>query len=346
MKPLKLCALASFCLFLVAQTGETIPLADLLSSKEMRVYQSKPSYKDRMDLFRKVLERYSKDISSSVRKRNIEETIQHLKEIRALTHYGEKQAQRVKKPKELSSKQVKKLEIRVRKLVQTLADLAIAVPFEYREEFEATEQRLESFRNQLLKQLFGTALTPQESSGKRVAAGWATQSFWPLATETRQRRSSGVSGDQFTQAEYEKIQLAQKLSNRVKVFLKIAESRLREISTRIRDHQEKEQDPKESNPLEFFTPAQMVHAYSKAIDGVMVNIDDRAKRKTESKKEIHKSLKQLNKRILKFIPQLEAFQEFALQTRDEELYREVQKAMKTSDIARKGSQLGLGAPVK
>ena len=316
-------------------------LSDLLSPGEMRSYQSRPAYKHRIDLFRKVLDRYSRMLTSQVKQEKWEESLEILRKIRSLAGYGAREGEGAHTRKELRSTAVKKLEIRLRKLMERLRDLKRAAPFQYGQEFDTTIERLELLRSRLLKQLFGQAL----SERMVLLARYPALAAFSLAPGVpRQRRGqSTITGDQFTDREYEKIQLAQELPKRVDAFLEIARHRMRELRRRL---EKKEWKDKKPNPLEFFTPAQLVHAYWRALEGVMVNIDEKARYHSAPEKEIRKTLKKLNSSVLDFMPQLEPIQQWAKRTGDEELIREVLQAEKTTEIARKGSQLGLGAPVK
>ena len=123
------------------------------------------------------------------------------------------------------------------------------------------------------------------------------------------------SRDRFTDEEYEKLQLQQELEKRVEVFLGIAEARLKEIQKRMKGGEREEEE--EENPLEFHTYWDMVHAYWRAIDGIMINIDEKAIYKTASEKDIRKSLEKLNKKIQEFIPQLEPIKQLAIERKDE-----------------------------
>ena len=129
----------------------------------------------------------------------------------------------------------------------------------------------------------------------------------------------------------------------MEVFLEIAEARLVEIERRMQK-QEWEQD--KPNPLEYYTYAQMMHAYWKALEGIMINIDEKAKYKLAEPKEIKKSLRALNKQIQQFVPRLEPVRQLSIDLKDEELYNEVRKGMRASETAQRGSQMGLGAPVE
>ena len=119
---------------------------------------------------------------------------------------------------------------------------------------------------------------------------------------------------------------------------------MKEIQKRMKGGEREEEE--EENPLEFHTYWDMVHAYWRAIDGIMINIDEKAIYKTASEKDIRKSLEKLNKKIQEFIPQLEPIKQLAIERKDEALYRELEKAQEISVVAQKGSLYGLGAPAE
>ena len=130
---------------------------------------------------------------------------------------------------------------------------------------------------------------------------------------------------------------------RVKVFLKIAEARLDEIERRMARIEWEKEDP---NPLEFYTYAQLARAYQRSLAGIMINIDEKARYKIASEKDIKKSLELLNSGIQTFLPRLEPVKKLAEDRQDEDLYLEWREAWKASRKALQGSQFGLGAPAK
>lgn len=347
----------------VARSEEPLALNEFLSANEYRDYQRKTRYKDRMDLFRKILERRSDELTMQIKTGNVEEGLKTLLEIRSVCAVARQQADHPDSPKDYRSKQSKKLEIELRKLVEALDDLKNSVSFEQRDQFEITADILEQLRDNLLAHYFGKAISSDASAlapprhpprgpnwwarGNALVAPLAARSIarrlLPASPAVQRRPRSTISGDQFTDAEYEKIQDAQELLKRVKLLLEIAASRLDEIERRSSG---REWDKKEPNPLEFFTYGQLMHAYARALETLMINIDEKAKFKTASEKDIRKSLEQVNEKVAQFQPRLAPIKRLAEDRRDEELYLELRAAKKESDIALKGSQLGLGAPVQ
>ena len=128
-------------------------IQDLLTDQEFQKYLKRPNYKDRIDLFRKTFELRTHSLRRSIRLAQWEKTVQVLQQFRGLCHYISEESKAVSQ-KDLRSKQVKQLEIRLRKLIVTLDDLKPAIPFEYYPEFESSAKILRKLRQTLLKQLF------------------------------------------------------------------------------------------------------------------------------------------------------------------------------------------------
>ncbi|MEE8349210.1 MAG: hypothetical protein V3R94_06555 [Acidobacteriota bacterium] len=346
MKLIALTLLFTANLFVLGQEGvEALQLQDLLTDKELRDYQRKPRYRDRINLFKGVFDRNSNLLKRYVKGNEPVAFGDLLLQIRALCRYVEQESSQVEESKDLRSKQVKQLEIRLRRFVETIKGMQSAAPWEYLDQFELTSQAVEKLRRILLTHLLGEGLggglmpVPFASGegGDRFSSwGLAISGTIPVSTvEPLQTK------DRFTDAEYTQIQLAQELKKRVEVFLGIAKSRLGEILRRM---DQLEWEEKDENPLEFYTYWDMVHAYRLAIDGVMINIDETVIYKKASEKDIEKSLKELNKAISQFIPQLEPIKQLAIELQDQALYKELLQAEETSIAAQKGSLYGLGAP--
>ncbi len=321
-----------------------LPLTDLLTERELRDYQRKPQYRDRIDLFREVFDRRVDLLHRYIQRDQLDETADLLQKISALSHHADDESSNAKKDKDLRSTEVKKLEIRLRKLIETISDLQTTVPFEYLEGFENTIRALEQLRKTLLAQLLGEAMVGNRTDRERSKGDLASLPFHPGGFSLAAPPARLQSRDRFTEEEYGKLQLHQELEKRVEVFLEIAEARLEEIQRRMKGGEW--EDEEEENPLEFYTYWDMVHAYRRAIDGILINIDEKAIYKTASEEDIRKSLEKLNKKIQEFIPRLEPIQQLAIDRKDEALYREWEEAQEISVIAQKGSLYGLGAPAQ
>lgn len=317
-----------------------LELDGLLSAGDYRNYQRKEKYHDRLKILRTNLESRQRAIPSAIRERQIPVIFRTLLEIRGLCRHAMDESRKETNPKELTHREVKKLEIQLRKMVEGLTSFRLEVPYEDRHHFDVTQTIVESLRDQLLRQLFGKAIAatgpPSGSSAFQEtvrfaagssASGSASQGLWDK--------------DKFTEAEFTKIQYAQELDKRVEAFLEIAEARLVEIDRRWKG---KEWEEKEPNPLEFYMYEELVLAYDRAIEGAMTNIDAQAELGFTPEKDIKKALKRLSKKVQEFGPRLDGLEDLIRKERDEALYDRWRKAQKSTEIARKGAAYGLGAP--
>ena len=336
-------------------------LSALLTQREYRIYRAKARYKDRIDLFRKVFDRQARAVRVYLDQKRLQRVVKTLEEMRHTARHAIQEPSRSRaEVKQLRSKQVKKLEIRLRKLLENLDDLRFSVPLEYRPEFDQTKADLEKLRDQLLRQLFGEALARMLPSVLpwRGPQSLEVQSF--AGPAARAYRAQIATDDRFTDAEYAKLQFHQELVERVEVFLEIAESRLLEFERRMtpreaepkahsqkdpaesgQDAEAQESDPAEENPLFFYDYWELARSYERAIDGIMINIDDRMENRSPPREELKESLEKLQEKVTEFIPKLAPIKQLAERRRDETLYNEVLKAEETSEIAKKGSQHGL-----
>lgn len=325
-------------------------LEELFNTKELRKYRAQVRYKDRMEVFTDVLKRFSQLLRGQVEKKKVEELLDTLDTLQSLSRHALAEPMPANK-KELRSGEVRKLEIRIRKLVEDIEDAKSIAPYEYRVEFDESIDDLTDLRNQLLENMFGDAVKRRESEPDGDMMQFQ---FAPSAGGAQETRySTEISGDKFTDEEFERIRDNQGLRKRVDIFLEIAEARLNEISRRMNNEEWKpsgkgkgKDKETEVNPLEFFTTEEMIHAYDRALNSAMINIDEKVKYKLEKEKDVRKALEKLNKKINEFAPRLGAVKELAIKNKDEVLYREVARAEKTTEIARKGSAYGLGAPAQ
>jgi len=342
--------------WIMAQDTQDPPLEKLLNARELQDYRTHVKYKDRMDLFADAMKRYSQELRALVDQKKVDQIVSTLGQLESLAHYARKEPLPHDK-KERKAGEVRKLEIRLRKLLEEIQDAKTIAPYEYHNDFERTLEDLGRLRAELLKNFFGTALgqpenteaAPPPKPQSQLLPDYVAGSFALSGTGQQQsqqgdtRYSYEVTGDQFTEKEYTKLRDNQDLKHRVDAFLEIAESRLAEISRRMNKQEWTEKEP---NPLEFYTYEQMVHAYERSLNSLMVNIDEKVKYKLATQKDVNKALEKLNKKIMEFTPQLDPIKQLAIKQKDEILYKEVLQAEKTSEIARKGSQYGLGAPVQ
>ena len=72
------------------------------------------------------------------------------------------------------------------------------------------------------------------------------------------------------------------------------------------------------DPLEFFTPEDMLDGYYRILNSVMLNLEDANEKPRPDSDGIRKALKELRKRAEKFLPQLELLQKIAEEREDKE----------------------------
>ncbi len=335
-------ALLLIVLFQVSGPAETagpiLPLEDVLSEKRLAKYQSKTKYHDRLKVLREALEARSKRLPLLIDQRNLATIYRSLGEMRTICSYAMDISLEETKEKERRSKEVKKLEIVLRKLGEILRDTKLEVPLENRAPFDQTKQELEELREQLLRQLFGKALGGSSSDRFQFTSGAVTSAPVPA------RSQRGLWDlDKFTEEEFSDIQEAQELRKRVEVLLEIADARFDEIDRRRSGLEWEDEEP---NPLEFHTYEDMLFAYTRALEAIMSNIDEKAEMRTAPEKDIRKSLKELEKKVKKFIPRLEALEDLIRSQKDEALADQYLEALETSDTAHQGALYGLGAPTE
>ena len=321
----------------------------LLTGAEKWNFKRTMNYGERMKVIRRVLDRYVVIAKLRVERKDLNEVEVAVYAIQTLARKGMELKRKVTAPEIFRSRAVRRMEIRLRKMLRELENLKKASPSRLWDVFDEALEDIKAFRGQLLQGFFTYAtqsdpnLTVQKLAGNssRGVEEAIGESLLPAATravsETRAR--SSITGDQFTNAEYESLQNAQKLKDRVKVFIQIAEGRLNEIERRT---SRVEWDKDEGNPLEFYTYGQLVRAYQRSVEGIMVNIDEKVSSKSETAKDIKKTLRQLNSKIKNFIPRLDLVRNLAEEKSDKNLYLEWRKAWESSQTALKGSRLGLG----
>ena len=335
--------------------SETLPpLEEVFSVSELRLYRAKIDYKSRMNLFRKALERNSKLLSVHGKRSDPGAVLKVLADMKALSEHALRETPA--REKDGRSRETKRLEIRARRIVESMEDLKLVLPFEYRDDFDDCIRSLEKLRKHLLDRLFGRAAPSGTRSSPEIAHGLLASTPAPRAVSFAQ------SADGFTDEEYTRIQRAQELDRRTRVFLKIAEDRLEALDerwTRLtgkeppvtgkkrkKKRKKKSRKEEDEGPLAFHAHWELLHAYERAIDGIMINIDEKANQRRLSGEEIHKVLKRFCENVLQFEPRMETMEKLAVQLDDDDYWLTLEEAKKTTGIARKGCRLGLGGDLE
>jgi len=139
-----------------------------------------------------------------------------------------------------------------------------------------------------------------------------------------------------TDEEIKRIQMAQEIDKRVKIYMEAAEYRLKAAQDRLSGVESVEGDP-----LEFFTPEDMVDGYYQIISSVMLNLDGAYQEPTPDLNKIKGGLKSLRKATDKADKQLEILKKIAEANKKEALWTLVKKAMDITEGAHEGAVYGL-----
>lgn len=322
--------------FLSASDDE-LKLETILPGSEYERFIEESRYRNRIRILRRAMEHKLQQLDIFLQHAEPEHMLRLLSEVGVLADAALEESEKEEDQGELRHREVKRLEIMLRKTIDDLERMQLAFSFDERRPFEETREKLIELRTRLLSQLFGEALI--ESEGRAAPL--------PIAHGFAPSRAVGAQGleviDRFTLEEFEKVQDARKITDRVKVLMEIASDRLEEIERR---RQEQEWTQKDPNPLEYFTYPDLLHAYSRALNSAMVNIDEQATRSMATEKDIRKALEELNRKVQQFLPQLNGLEEFVREREVGELTRKYRDAVKATETAFQGSLYGLGAPVE
>ena len=139
-----------------------------------------------------------------------------------------------------------------------------------------------------------------------------------------------------TDQEIKKIQEAQEIDRRVRIYMEAAEFRLKTAQERLSGVESAEGDP-----LEFFTPEEMLDGYYRILRSVMLNLDDAYQKPLADLSRIKGALKSLRKATDKAGKQLEILKRIAEEKRKEELWNLVNKAIDITEGAHEGAAYGL-----
>jgi len=152
-----------------------------------------------------------------------------------------------------------------------------------------------------------------------------------------------------TSKEIEKIQDTYLIDARVRIYMEAAALRLKTAEERLTG---KESAP--GDPLEFFTPEDMLDSYYRILQSVMTNIDDAARNPrrdngmtidgrvmVNDKQRIGKALKQLKSETEKSLEELLILKRIAEEKKNEHLWDQINEAVEITNGAHEGAQDGL-----
>ena len=147
---------------------------------------------------------------------------------------------------------------------------------------------------------------------------------------------NGLSKEFLTDEEIKRIQEAQEIDKRVKIYMEAAELRLQTAEERLSGKESVEGDS-----LEFFAPEDMLDGYYRILHSVMLNLDDAFRTPGTDLNEVEGGLKALKKGTDNAGKQLEILKRIAEEKRKEKLWDLVNRAIDITKGAHEGAVSGL-----
>jgi len=139
-----------------------------------------------------------------------------------------------------------------------------------------------------------------------------------------------------TPKEIEKIQDAQEIEERIKIYLEAARLRLNTAEERLSGKESLEGDP-----FEFYTVEDMLDGYYRILRSVMFNLDDAAQKSNADRDKITKALKNLKETTEKGAKQLAGLKKTAEEKKLEKVWNLVNQAIDINNGAREGAEIAL-----
>ncbi len=139
-----------------------------------------------------------------------------------------------------------------------------------------------------------------------------------------------------TDEEIEKIQDAQAIDERLKVYMQAAALRLKTAEERLQGKESEENDP-----LEFFMPEDMLDGYYRILRSVMMNLDEAFQKSNSDRAKVRKALKTLKGATEDAVNELKILKKLAEEKQKEELWNLVNQAIDITNGAHEGAEYGL-----
>jgi len=139
-----------------------------------------------------------------------------------------------------------------------------------------------------------------------------------------------------TEKEIAKIQEAQAIDERVKIYMEAAALRLKTAEDRLVGKESAEGDP-----LEFFTPEDMLDGYYRILNSVMMNLDEAFQKPGSDKDKVGKALHTLKGTTESAGKELEILKRIAEEKKKEEFWNLVNKAIDITNGAHDGAEYGI-----
>jgi hypothetical protein len=325
-----------FFMVTVLGEGEKVTLDEIFLPQTYKNYL-KANYPEQLRIIRTAIQSVSTRLKIQISRGEQKEFIRSLAEIKTLSDEAFAKSEEVTSEKMLRHKEVKRMEIFLRKEIDLLEELKLEVPYEIRENFYQPKDSLDKLRNKLFIQLFESARSFQTELG---SGGFSFTGDNPNAAKAV--RSAPTQGlhtiDRFTEEEFRKIQIARTLKYRLKAIREIAKSRIDEIDRRRKGEEWNEKDP---NPLEFYTYEDLLHAFSRALEASMHSIDEHVERVLSPMDEIEDALEDLNEDCKEYQPRLNDLEPLIREIGSLDLAMKLSKALEFNSTALKGTESGL-----
>ncbi len=160
--------------------------------------------------------------------------------------------------------------------------------------------------------------------------GWIAGMLVSAALPAAQTREFLTAG------EIQRIQDAQEIDARVKIYLQAAALRLKTAEERLTG---KESRP--GDPLEFFSVEDMLDGYYRCLRSVMINLDDAAQKPRTAPERLKKALTELRESTLRAAKDLAVLKKLAEEKQLEKAWSLIHQALDITQGAREGAELGL-----
>lgn len=139
-----------------------------------------------------------------------------------------------------------------------------------------------------------------------------------------------------TEDEITKIQDAQEIDLRTKLYMQAAELRLKVAEERLNG---KESEP--GDPMEFYSVEDMLGAYYQIVRSVMISVDDAFQKPGADRAKVVKALKSLKDGTDRALKDLEIIKAIAEEKKLEDVWNLTNQALDIARGAHEGAELGL-----
>ncbi len=158
----------------------------------------------------------------------------------------------------------------------------------------------------------------------------------PLALLLAGAASGSPRKEFLTEKEIALIQQAQEIDERTKVYMNAAALRLKTAEDRLVG-----KEPAAGDPLEFFTPEDMLDGYYQIIKSVMMNMDEAFQKPHADREKVRKALNTLKAGTESGGKELEILKKIAEEKKKEDLWNLVNNAIDITSGAHEGAEYGL-----